>query len=261
MRSTDTNQKLKMIIKSTNQGNHGATTILGFGSLLSETSARTTFPNLKSFRLGQINGYRRVFDHPASIFFQRNIANKDTKEMSSLSAESCPGSSFICSVFEVDDGLVFEDGVPATPFIEREEAFDIRVVPYKDFSLSDDSSSSDFSSEKKDDDLSYGVLCTSSKDKTYIERWGQQRFNDHYLKYGISSIWDDWDESSGLKPCGVYLRHCVLAAEKLGQRCLESFLDDTYLVDRKTTIREYLKLNPDLMDTLPPASLIGRYSG
>lgn len=254
-------QKYTMIIRNANQGSLSSTTILGVGSLMSETSARSTFPNLKSFRLGQINGYRRVFDHPASIFFQRNIANKDTKEMSSLSTEPCPGSSFLCSVFEVDDELISEEGVPTSAYIEREEEFDIKIVPYEEISFESDRSSSDFVSEKKDDELSFGLLCTSSNDKAYIERWGQQRFNDHYVKYGISSIWDDWDESSGLKPCGVYLRHCVLAAEKMGQRCLESFLDDTYLVDRKTTIREYLKINPELMDRLPPASLIGRYSG
>ena len=46
-------------------------TILGFGSLLSERSSRTTFPDLFNFRLGRVRNYRRVFGHPASIFFQR----------------------------------------------------------------------------------------------------------------------------------------------------------------------------------------------
>merc|ERR1719491_669033 len=63
-------------------------TILGLGSLLSERSSRTTFPDLTNFRLGRVsNKYRRVFGHPASIFFQRGLANKHTKEFSSLSAE------------------------------------------------------------------------------------------------------------------------------------------------------------------------------
>jgi hypothetical protein len=46
-------------------------TILGFGSLLSERSSRTTFPDLRNFRLGRVKDYRRIFGHPASIFFQR----------------------------------------------------------------------------------------------------------------------------------------------------------------------------------------------
>ena len=64
-------------------------TILGLGSLLSERSSRTTFPDLKNFRLGRVSsGYRRVFGHPASIFFERGLANVPTKEFSSLAAEA-----------------------------------------------------------------------------------------------------------------------------------------------------------------------------
>lgn len=39
-------------------------------------------------------------------------------------------------------------------------------------------------------------------------------------------------------PCRVYLRHCVLAAKACGEVAYASFLDQTYLADRKTTIRE-----------------------
>ena len=52
-------------------------TILGFGSLLSEQSSRTTFPLLENFRLVRVAGYRRVFAHAAAIFFERGIANVD----------------------------------------------------------------------------------------------------------------------------------------------------------------------------------------
>ena len=65
-------------------------TILGFGSLLSERSSRMTFPDLVNFRLGRIPNYRRVFRQPTSLFFRHGIANLETKEMASLSAEACP---------------------------------------------------------------------------------------------------------------------------------------------------------------------------
>lgn len=41
----------------------GLMTIAGFGSLLSETSARSTFPELQNFRQGRLKGWRRVFTH------------------------------------------------------------------------------------------------------------------------------------------------------------------------------------------------------
>ena len=58
-----------------------------------------------------------------------------------------------------------------------------------------------------------------------------------------------------------YLRHCVLAVTKAGPAALDSFLDETFLVDRATPLRDYLAANPQVMETLPPPSLEGRYSG
>lgn len=265
-------------------------TILGFGSLLSEKSARSTFPRLRSFRLGKVLNYRRVFAHPASIFFQREISNMDTLEMSSLSAEYCPGAgtSFICSVFEVDGEFVKETtrgggdmdshdtvSVPSMAFLEREEEFDIISVPYQErleAGIVEDTSTTlndtltittscmAPSSYLYETAKSNGILCTRSTDEKFISRWGQDRFDENYSKYGISTIWN-WDESSGLRPCGPYLRHCVLAAEKLGKECYDSFLDETVLVDRTTTIRTYLEIHPEVMDILPPLELAERYGG
>ena len=55
-------------------GLHGKdVTLIGFGSLLSEQSSRSTFPTLHSFRLGRVQGFRRLFRHPAAIFFERGM--------------------------------------------------------------------------------------------------------------------------------------------------------------------------------------------
>ena len=62
-------------------------------------------------------------------------------------------------------------------------------------------------------------------------------------------------------PCRTYLRHCVLAAEALSPEAHASFLDDTYLADRRTTIRQHLAANPDILHDLPPEELRERYCG
>lgn len=223
-------------------------TILGFGSLLSEQSARTTFPDLEGFRLGRVENFRRVFGHPASIFFQRGIAILETKEMSSLSTEPCPGHpGFVCAVFEVSSQNMMKDGVPSKAFLEREEEFNI-VTGIKYASVEDPNATG------------FGILCTKSTDEAYLARWGEERFENSYRKYGISTIWG-WGKDSGLRPCPVYLRHCYLAAKGLGDECFESFLDEKFLVDRVTTIREYLGSNPHVLDAQPPSELVGRYSG
>lgn len=251
-------------------------TILGFGSLLSKKSSQLTFPNLENFRLGKVNNYRRVFAHPASIFFQRKIANYDTLEMSSLSAEYCEGASFVCSVFEVpnengafmekrkkgeveeeDESLDYDaDIVASMAFREREEEFDIVMVPYEELQPELQASSESLSKQNH----KMGVLCCRSTDEKYIKLWGQFRFDENYGKYNVKTIWN-WKTDSGLKPCGPYLRHCVLASRTMGNICHDSFLDDTFLVDRKTTIRSYLNDNSHVMDTLPPPELQARYGG
>ena len=204
-----------------------------------------TFPDLENFRIGRVRNYRRVFGHPTSIFFRRGIANLTTLEMSSLSAEYAEGhSGFVCSVFEVPNTDMMEDGVPSQAFLEREEEFDIVTVPYME----------------NDGTLSEGILCMASTDEEYVKRWGEERFEKYYRQYGISTIWG-YGRNSGLRPCRVYLRHCVLASKSMGSECHDSFLDDTFLVDRITTLREYLKQNPQVMTTEPPSDLAVRYSG
>lgn len=257
----------------TTSGTSATVTILGLGSLLSERSSRTTFPDLVDFRLGRVsNRYRRVFGHPASIFFQRGLANEETNEFSSLSAEEfVPEDAdakyqggFICSVFEVPRDQVYNDeegsdghrfAKPTGAFLEREEEFDIVEVPYMEISEKDGTAKG-FPLEAKK-----GTLCTRYTDEGFVERWGQRRFDEHYGKYGIQTIWG-WEPDSGLLPCRVYLRHCYLAAQSMGPKCLDSFLDETFLVDRTTTIREYIQRNQGLIEnTIPPPGFEERYSG
>lgn len=77
--------------------------IVGFGSLLSAESAAFTCPGVRGFQLGRVRGWRRVFGHPAHIFFARGIAKPATREIASLCAEPSgdPSKGFVMSAFEV----------------------------------------------------------------------------------------------------------------------------------------------------------------
>ena len=58
-----------------------------------------------------------------------------------------------------------------------------------------------------------------------------------------------------------HLRHCVLAARRLGPAAEACLLDNTLLADRVTVLRAWLAANPGIMEEEPPAELVGRYSG
>jgi hypothetical protein len=137
-------------------------------------------------------------------------------------------------------------GMPSKAYLEREEEFDIIPVPYIDFETGEERQG--------------GILCARFTDDGYIARWGKERFEKHYGTYGIDTIWG-WKRDSGLLPCATYLRHCTLAAKSMGPACYDSFLDETFLADRTTTIRTYLAANPQIMTTEPPPELAVRYGG
>lgn len=184
--------------------------IIGFGSLLSEASARSSFPNLNNFRLARLRGFRRVMQHPASIFFQRGIASLETREMASLSVEACEdgaddgGRGFLVAAFDIPANELPE-------FFEREEEFFIVTAPIHEL---------DGSVRER------GLLCLASTDDEYKAKHGEAAFHDRYVRYGLDSIWS-W--RGPILPCRVYLRHCVLAAQKAGQDVADDFLDTTLL--------------------------------
>eukprot|EP00850_Spirogloea_muscicola_P000926 SM000003S11171 [mRNA] locus=s3:1301208:1307351:- [translate_table: standard] len=212
----------------------GYLSIAGFGSLLSERSARYTFPELKHFRTARVRGFRRVFAHVAPVFLQRGIADMNTREMSSLSAEAADHSNITVTVFEIkasessiQEARLYTVGYHRYPHSLRGSMNSAFLLRY---------SNEEYRS----------VRCQGSEDE-YHRRYG---------RYGIDKIWID-----DILPCRVYLRHCVLAAETLGKEACDSFLDATFLADRTTTIRQYLDSNPSIMTELPPPALQERYGG
>ncbi|PON61964.1 Butirosin biosynthesis [Parasponia andersonii] len=217
----------------------GRISICGFGSLLSERSARSTFPDLINFRVARLNGFRRLFAHAAPIFFERGIAKAETKEISSLSVEPCEGESLIVTVFEIS-----KSDIPA--YLERELEFRfLGVLP-------------ETLDGKPFDNLA--VLCARYSDEEFFRircKGSKDIYFQLYGRYGIDKIWRD-----DILPCRAYLRHCVLAAKNLSDASYNNFLDHTFLGDRKTTIREYLATTGSgIMEEEPPESLKSRYGG
>jgi len=190
----------------------------------------------KNRSLGKVKGYRRIFAHAAPIFFERGIANTNTKEYSSLSTEESENDEILVVVFDIDKNEL-------EAFYQREIEF--RWIHVRPYFLDDTPMTRD------------AIMCAKYSDEEYRrERCNDETFYKQYGRWGIQKIWDDT-----LFPCRLYLRHCVLAARKLGKEVEDNFLDHTYLGDRMTTVRVYLEENPDIMLEVPPDHLIERYSG
>ena len=116
------------------------------------------------------SSFNNMLDNLRQVFDRLLAAGKfetETKEMSSLSVEYSDGHpGFVCSIFEVPNDDMMENGVPSASFLEREEEFNIIQVPYIDLS----------EPTKQDGLLKKGILCTAYTDQGYLERWGYDRF-------------------------------------------------------------------------------------
>lgn len=175
----------------------------------------------------------------APVFFDRGIANPQTKEMSSLSVEPCEGETLIVTVFGIK-----KSEIPS--FLQREHEFRfLAVLP-----------------ETLDGKLftSPAVLCARFSDEEYLQircKGSQEIYFQRYGQYNIHKIWRD-----DILPCRLYLRHCILAAKNLGDEAYNNFLDHTFLGDRKTTIQEYLvTTGSGIMEEEPPESIKAFYGG
>ena len=243
-------------------------TIVGFGSLLSKRSALTTTPSLRNYQYVRVKGYQRIFQHPAAIFFERGpspgIALPETKEISSLSTRPNPDSSFVAAAYEIPKAAWAE-------LAEREEEFAFvdaefeplvsHCLPPCPFLLTARVSQEDGATAFAGGNV--GVMCTMSTDEKLRTTSIWPRYVKHLSPhYGETSVWG-WGVDSGILPCRVYTRHCVLAVHKEGVPAyvLDSFLDDTFLGDRVTPLRLHLESNPGLMETEPPEEFKERYSG
>ncbi|RYR12978.1 hypothetical protein Ahy_B04g070219 isoform C [Arachis hypogaea] len=218
----------------------GYISICGFGSLLSETSARSTFPDLLNFRVARLNGFRRVFAHVAPVFFERGIAKPETMEISSLSVEPCEGETLIVTVFEIRKSEILSRGRLSFGFsLFFQKYLMANLLIFQRSFVPVTATRSFFTLDVK--------ILAGSKE-VYFQQYG---------RWNIDKIWRD-----DVFPCRVYLRHCVLAAKNLGDTAYDNFLDHTYLADRKTTIREYLATTGSgIMEEEPPEPLKYRYGG
>lgn len=196
--------------------------MVGYGSLLSETSARETVPDLMNFRLVEVPGYRRIFNKVGVVFFRKYQVAANSLEISSCSTEYAPESTMLCSQFEVS-----EEAFAA--LYEREHRF--RWIEVDTIDMQGKSGR--------------GRMCTSFDDTEYrlnkcvTESEYEQRVGQYYR----GALWRD-----DILPFPPYLVFCLQSAEGAGAEVLGNFMDTTFLSDGLTSIRQYLQQNPELSD-------------
>lgn len=239
-------------LKASSSSSGEVFTLLGYGALLSESSSRLTFPELTNFRHVRVKNHRRVFAHPHLFLIREGLVDPMSNlHLTTLSAEPSEDSSFVAAAFDV----VMTDE-QRVDFIKREPEYAITSTPFYRINCNDN----DGSNKTSDEPIGNGIICLASKDCDLRDDMDHLHAISTQLQ-DKGGIWH-WPQDSGLLPANIYLRHCLLAVQKAGGAAYESFLEDTYLVDRTTTLKEYLVENADMvMASRPPPHLAARFGG
>lgn len=188
-------------------------TIIGFGSLLSERSARSTTPSLTNYRLVTVPGYRRIFNKAGIVFVHRFGASPDDRAIASCATRHDGTTTLICCAFDI----------PAAEFA----ALDEREHRYRWADV-------DFVTRRGG--RGRGLMCTESTDEAYRVKCGSaEDYERRVGQYYRGKIWRD-----DLLPFPMYLDFCLDAARGHGAEVAENFLDTSYIADGVTSIRQYM---------------------
>ena len=193
--------------------------VAGYGSLLSEASARETVPELTDFELCRIRGYRRVFDKVAMVFFERHGATGDRRDIAALSTVEAPGAEMVGCRFAVPDAAM-----PA--LFEREHRY--AWVMAETVGMDGAVRMARMTTAISDEDYRLNKCVTDAEYRRRVGRY-----------YGGAIRRDD------VLPFPTYLAHVLRAVRSAGEAAYDDFLDTTYLADGRTALRDYLAANPD----------------
>lgn len=198
-------------------------TVIGYGSLLSQVSAKETVPGLQNFRLVKVPGYRRIFNKVGISFIYRyNLAESDV-HLASCSTEPDENCEITACAFEVANDEFLD-------LYEREHRFQwVQVKAFQD-----------------NGDCVLGRMCSKSSDEHYrLNKCITEEKYQHYVgQYYSGKIWRD-----DILPFPVYLNHCLNAAKTHGDQVYQNFINTTYLADGATTIKTLLEQQPDYLNT------------
>ncbi len=181
---------------------------------MSEKDARRTCPNLQNFRYGRVPDYARVFGKVDS-----NHYDYDRDHIANWAFFEAPDHETLVTLFEIP-----EEEYEA--LVAREMDYHLKSIKFI---------------ELETGTVGQGIACCAFKNNSdflaHLEKEPLQnklykaRYHDKYR----GDVWRD-----DLLPCNKYLAFVLSIANNINDKYIQNILDQSYLGDRKTKVREYL---------------------
>ena len=204
-------------------------TLVGFGSLVSEASARCSF-DFTNFRIGEVAGWQRCFNQANWVNVEHGWGSVSNGNNVAALAMIKADSRHVSRVALMD---VTEDDLKG--FYEREAGYLIQTTPYWRHAADGTVLES-----------GAALICTACADDAEADAlWapgGAMEVNcagsEYVREWMRSSLRPLWPTPSmPLLPSPGYLQLCAEAHLRAGM--LDHFLDSTLLNDRVTTLRAF----------------------
>ncbi len=198
--------------------------VVGHGSLMSIESAARSFKRIEAFRTCTVPGFARVFNKVCIHSIRSGAVDQGAREIACCSATPLPGHVLHAAAFDLH-----REEVPS--LLEREHEFEVVPVEISEAGPHTTNTKTALLCVETTDEVYRTTKCSSESE--YHRRVGQ---------FYEGKIWRD-----DIRPARAYLQLCLTAARDLGQGVYENLLDASFLADRKTTVREYLNSQPDVL--------------
>ena len=227
-------------------------------------SVLMTMPHALNHRFATLYDYERVFDLVSISGIRTQKANLDTLEMAALSIHPQPHAKVHGVCFDIP-----EEELDA--YKEREHRYIVKEVL-----VEEDLNVSDSNTERKDTNDKSTTMTTAytvvqNTDENYFREMPLQEKYERIEQYYNGSLWSRTD----IVPLRQYLVNCVIAAnaiDELLETCqnkdkdkedvkisdietsntaarqcivLKNLMDECFLADGSTTIRQYMKNNAE----------------
>lgn len=193
---------------------------IGYGSLVNESSARMTCPDLKNFSHYWMHGFRRVF---GLVAFRTVTANPDLLKGEEISA---------CYIYPDkkarDDMLVCAFEVP------EDDAPELRRREFEYYEQSVNLSPFYDSGEETVGNVFVGY----GQEDLFVEAKGADATKINQPEY--YAVYQGPYYRNDITPCRRYFRECLSAYQKLGDVGIQNFINTSYLANGMP-LREFLQ--------------------
>ena len=164
-----------------------------------------------------------------------------------MCAEPDQNSYILVSVFDVPRSDLAD-------FYRREDFFRVTEVRVSEYPAGSWATYAGPGAESS----THALMCLkfADDDELIATNFGSRElFNSRYSEHYQGAVY-----RRDLMPCKPYLKHCLVAAERLGAAFRANFETSTFLGDGRRTIRDYLDERPG-WDEQTPLGTFDRYQG